>query len=99
GAAALDEQRRGATESLAGGLQPLCVPVEGAARAGSEGGPGEVEPLAELAEVRNDEPRCSSWRGGAHVGGEVAERGVLLVADGRDDRHWTGRDRADEPFV
>ena len=38
-------------------------------------------------------------RGGPHVGGEVAERRVLLVADGADDGNGARRDRAHEPLV
>ena len=56
-------------------------------------------PLAELALVGNDQPCRRRRRRGARVGGEVAERRVLLVPDGRDDRDGAGRDRADDPLV
>ena len=38
-------------------------------------------------------------RRGTHVGGEVAERRVLLVADRRDDGHGARGDRADDALV
>ena len=46
-----------------------------------------LEPVAQLGEVGHDEPRGRGRRRRAHVGGEIAERRVLLVPDGRDDRH------------
>ena len=43
--------------------------------------------------------RGGGRRRGADVGGEVAERRVLLVPDGGDDRHRARGDRAHEPLV
>ena len=55
--------------------------------------------LAQLGEVGHDEPRRGGGRRGAHVGGEIAERRVLLVADRRDDGHVASGDRAHDAFV
>ena len=58
-----------------------------------------LEPREELVEVGDDEPAGDGRRRRADVGGEVAERRVLLVADGRDDRHGAGGDRPHEALV
>ena len=60
---------------------------------------GALEPRRELGEVRNDEPRGCRRRGRSRIGDEVGERLVLLMADGRDDRHRAGRERAEETLV
>ena len=58
-----------------------------------------VRARAELLDIRHDQSRgvCRSRR--THVGGEVAERRVLLVADSRDDRHRCAGDRAHDALV
>ena len=53
----------------------------------------------ELAEIRNDKPCRRGRRRCADIRGEVAERGVLLVADRGNDRDREGGDCTDEPFV
>ena len=58
-----------------------------------------LEARAELADVGHDEARGGGRRRRAHVGGEVAERGVLLVADRRDDRDGARSDGADDALV
>ena len=60
---------------------------------------GAVEPGAELGEVGDDEPAGDRGRRGAHVGDQVEQRRVLLVADRADHRHAASRDGADEPLV
>ena len=57
-----------------------------------------LEPRVQLGEVGHDETAGDGGRRGADVGGEVAERRVLLVPDRRDDRTGSG-DGADEPLV
>ena len=58
-----------------------------------------LEHGAELRSVGDDE-RSRGGRGrGADVRREVAERGVLLVADGRDDRDARGGECADDGLV
>ena len=58
-----------------------------------------VEALQELGQVGDDEAGGDARRRGARVGGEVAERRVLLVADRRDDRHGAVGDRAHQALV
>ena len=53
----------------------------------------------QLGDVGDDELPGHRRRRGAHVGGEVAERRVLLVPDRGDDGDRAGRDRPDEPLV
>ena len=60
---------------------------------------GAVEPGEELGEVGDDQPAGGGRRRRAHVGGEVAERRVLLVPDRGHDRYGARGDRADEPLV
>ena len=79
--------------------EPLCVHVERPPGSAFEAGAGAVEPLTQLAEVGDDQPCRSRRRRGANVGGEVAERRVLLVADRGDDRHRAARDRPNETLV
>ena len=50
-------------------------------------------------QVGDDEPAGDARSRGADVGGEVAERRVLLVADRAHDRHRAVGDRAHEPLV
>ena len=50
-----------------------------------------VQPGLQLGEIGHDEARRGRRRRGAHVGGEVAERRVLLVPDGGDDGHRAAR--------
>jgi hypothetical protein len=83
----LDDEARCAAESLARPLEPLTVALDGPARSAGQAGAGAVEPLHQFVRVRNHEPRRDARGRGADVCGQVAERGVLLVADCRDDRH------------
>ena len=50
-------------------------------------------------ELRDDEPARRRRRRGADVGGEIAQRRVLLVADRGHDRHAARCHRADDAFV
>ena len=84
---ALEREERRALQPVARRDEPLAVALGGAPRAAVERGAGALEPLAQLGDVGHDEPRGGGRGRGAHVGGEIAERRVLLVADGRDDRH------------
>src|SRR6266545_761677 len=70
------------------GMGPACEPR-----------PQPVEPCRELREIRDDEARSRGRGRGADVRDEIRQRGVLLMADGRDDRDGTVRDRAHEPLV
>src|SRR4051794_24481256 len=98
-ATALDEQARSAAEPLVGAVQLLALALEGAPRSALEAGAGAVEPPEELVQVGHDEARGHARRRGTRVGREVAERRVLLVADGRHDRHGAGGDRPHQPLV
>ena len=60
---------------------------------------GTAEAGAELVEVGDDEARGRGRRRCAHVGREVAERLVLLVADRRHDGDGAACDRTDDPLV
>src|SRR5207247_7089652 len=64
-----------------------------------EPGARAVEPLDELAEVRHDEAGGDARGRGAGVRDEVAQRRVLLVTDGGDDRHRAPGDRPHDPLV
>jgi hypothetical protein len=92
------EQRR-AAKPFASQLQRAALSLERAARPGCEGGSRAGEVLGERAEVGDDEPRRSCGCRSAHVRGEIRERRVLLVADGRDDRNRAVCDGAHEPLV
>ena len=83
----------------AAAVEALAVAGERRRRRTAERLARAVEPGEELAEVGHDEPRGHARRGGAHVGDEVAQRRVLLVADRRDDRHRAGGDGAHDPLV
>jgi hypothetical protein len=52
-----------------------------------------------LRELRDDELARHRRSRRPHVGGEVAQRRVLFVPDGRDDRHRAGGDGAHESLV
>ena len=73
--------------------------LEAPARAALEPGARAVEPLEQLRQVGDDEPAGDARSRGADVGGEVAERRVLLVADRAHDRHRAIGDRAHQPLV
>ena len=79
--------------------KPRDFQLERTPGAAAEASAGALEPFMELAEIRDDEPRGRGRRRCANVCREVAERGVLLVADRGDDRNCAGRDRTDEPLV
>ncbi len=57
------------------------------------------EAVAQFGDVGDDEPCGGGRRRGANVGGQVAERCVLLVADRGDDRHRALGDRPHDAFV
>ena len=94
-------------EEEGSGPKPLSVAVEPLPVAGERPPHGGVHrssrsrpsPSLQLGEVRNDETGRGGGRRRANVGGEVAQRRVLLVADGRDDRHGAGGERADDGLV
>ena len=98
-AGALDEQggRAGEPHVVPGEVLPGSLdPAAGVAlEASRELG----EPSRQLRPVGDDEPRRGRRRRGPRVGDEVAERRVLLVPDGRDDRSGALGDRAHEPLV
>ena len=71
--------------------QPAHTALERGARA------SELDPQG--LEVGHDELAGRGRRRGAYVGGEVAERRVLLVPDRRHDRHRAGGDGADDALV
>ena len=79
--------------------EPLGLPLDDARAPALEPAVRALEPRVQLGEVRDDEPAGDRRRRGADVGGEVDERRVLLVPDGRDDRHRAGGDGAHEPLV
>ena len=58
-----------------------------------------AEALAELALVRDYEPSGRGRCRGARVGGEIAERRVLLVPNRRNDRHRAIGHRANESLL
>ena len=98
-ASAFEEQARRATEPLVHPVEPAPLALEAPARSPLEAGARAVEPLQQLNQVGNEEPTGHARGRGAHVGGEVAERRVLLVADRADDRHRAVGDRPHETFV
>ena len=61
--------------------------------------PGGGDAVELLADVRDDLLGGVRRRGGAEVGDEVEQRGVLLVPDGADERGAAAGDRADESLV
>src|SRR5690349_9263518 len=99
GATAFDEQSRSTAEPFMRLLEPRRVPLQRPAGPTGERGAVAVELLAQLGDIGHDEPCGGCRRGGTDVGGEVAKRRVLLVADRGDDRDRAGRDRPDEPLV
>src|SRR6266496_1976502 len=99
GAAPLDHQRRRASQPLVRLPQARDLQLERTPGAAAEAAAGTLESLVELAEIRNDKPYRRRWRRCADIRGEVAERGVLLVADRGNDRDREGGDCTDEPFV
>ena len=64
-----------------------------------EARPERAKALTELALVRDDQASGCRRCGRTGVGSKIAERSVLLVADGRDYGHRTARHRADESLV
>ena len=90
--------RRGA-EALGRPVEPLRVPLERAPDASCQCFARAVETSRHYRELRDDEPAGHRRRGRTHVRGEVAQRRVLLVAHGRDDRHGGRGDCADEALV
>ena len=97
--AAFEREQRSPAQARVGRLEPLAAALEDPARAAAEAGVRAVEGGAELGEIRHDEAPGDRRRRGAHVGGEVDERRVLLVADRGDDRHGAGGDGAHEALV
>ena len=92
------EPRRGA-QPLGRPPEPLGVAIERPSDAAAQPVARAVEPIRQLRELRDDELPRHRRRGRAYVGGEVAERRVLLVAHRGDDRHRARGDRPDEPLV
>ena len=99
GAPPLEEQAAAAAQAVGVSLQPFAAPVEDDSRSAPERLAAAFERRDELGEVRNDEAGSSRRRGCADVGGEIAERRVLLVADRGHDGHRAGDDGAHEPLV
>ena len=97
--AALEREERRTLQTVAVRRQPLRGPVGGAARARVQRAPGALELVAQLGEVRDDEPCGGRRRRRADVGGEVAQRRVLLVPDGGDERHGAVGDRPHDALV
>ena len=79
--------------------EAVALSAEHPRSAPDEAGAGPAEPFEELAEVGDDEAAGCRRRRGADVGGEVAERRVLLVPDRRDNWNRATRDGTDEPLV
>ena len=55
--------------------------------------------MLQLRQVGHDEAGRGGRSRGANVGGEIAERRVLLVADGGDDGYGARRERAHDGLV
>ena len=98
-AAALEREQRGAAQAVVGRREALGLALADAPRAALEPAVRAFEPRVQLGEVGDDEAARDRRRRGAHVGGEIDERRVLLVPDRRDDRHRAGRDGAHEALV
>jgi len=79
--------------------QALRVPLERALCAACKRFACAVEQARQLRELGDDELAGHRGRRRAHVGGEIAERCVLLVAHGGDDRHGAIGDRAHDALV
>ena len=79
--------------------QALSVPFGRDCRAAVKRSARAVERGAQLGCVRHDQPGGRGRRRRTHVGREVAERVVLLVADCRHDRHGARRDGSHDAFV
>ena len=93
------EPRRGA-KPLALPLEPAAAALELRVHARARAVVGSRSSAAsELGEIRDDERAGCGRRRGAGVRGQVAERRVLLVTDGRDDGDARGRDCAHDRLV
>ena len=95
----LECEARCGAEPLGRAAESLRVAFERAPDAAAERVAGAVETTRQLRELRDDELPRHRRRGRANVGGEVAERRVLLVPDRGDDRHRARSHRAHEPLV
>src|SRR5215210_1887442 len=99
GPPALEEERRAAPEPVVRMIEASEVAVEHAYRGRFEGGATRLEALQELPKIGNDDARRRGRRGGANVRDQVAQRRVLLVPDGRDDRDCAVGNRPHEALV
>ena len=97
-------RRRSSSSRGAAWSRSRCEPAA-RGRARRAGGPEpsrsreRVEPGEQLVQVRDDQSRRRRRRGGAHVCREIAQRCVLLVPDGRDDRHRAAREGPNDALV
>src|SRR3990170_2847340 len=79
--------------------EPCRIALELAAHGESEPPARALEPRAQVAQVGHDESSGRGRRGGPDVGGQIAERRVLLVPDGGDNGHGGCRDGPDDRLV
>ena len=98
-AVALEAEARRGAQPVSGARQPVAVALEHATDAARDRVPRTVEVAGQLIEVGDDELAGGGRRRGSDVGGEVAERRVLLMADCGDDRDAARRDGADDALV
>src|SRR5206468_3258742 len=75
----LDGEERRAPKSAVCGLEPLAPALDRAPDPAVKPVACALEPRDQLAEIRDDELAGDARGRRAHVGGEVAERRVLLV--------------------
>ena len=94
-----EEEQRGGAEPVAAAFEAFSIAFDRAAdRAGHEVAKA-LEPVLQLRQVGYDETGGSGRSRGAHIGGEIAERRVLLVADGGDDGNGARRERPHDGLV
>ncbi len=98
-AAPFEEEQGGGAEPVAAAFEALSV----AAERPSDGAVHELakpaEPVLQVDQVGHDETGGRGGSRGTNVGGEIAERRVLLVADGRDDGYGACCERPDDGLV
>ncbi len=99
-AVALEAEAWRGAQPVGGALEPVAVALEHAADADARCDPRARSRLPQqLIEVGDDELAGGGGCRGADVGGEVAERRVLLVTDRRDDGDAARRDGAHDALV
>ncbi len=89
----------GRLEPIAGSGQPLTHEARAAAEATSKAQGKPIDGAPHFALVQHRQFRRVRRGGGTHVGHEVAERDVVLVANCRDGGHLHGGEGAANPLV